>query len=190
MPTARIISPSFLSFSLIMLKMVRPFTAKKEQWNIVLVVLYYKISCNESISMMFFIIRKATHVCKFIIMIKSILPKLDMKLPFQNISYFHIKIEYMHYTKSVCITTDIPKMGVSFYYLKYIKNRINLYFYDIWFCLTLGAELHMLVGTYLISLMQSIKDESKKTKDINSLLRNNRRNQRRSKRKNNFHTIA
>ena len=106
MPTARIISPSFLSFSLIMLKMVRLFTAKKEQWNIVLVVLYYKISCNESISMMFFIIRKATHVCKFIIMIKSILPKLGMKLPFQNISYFHIKIECMHYTKSVCITTN------------------------------------------------------------------------------------
>ena len=119
MPTARTISPSFLSFSLIMLKMVRPFTAKKEQWNIVLVVLYYKISCNESISMMFFIIRKATHVCKFIIMIKSILPKLDMKLPFQNISYFHIKIECMHYTKSVCITTDIYRKWV---YLFIIRN--------------------------------------------------------------------
>ena len=128
----------------------------------------------ESISMMFFIIRKATHLCKFIIMINSILPTLGMKTSSQNILIFILaRVEL-----------------VRFYCRKFIKGMIDLYFYDIWYWLKLGAELHMLVGTYLISLMQTIKDESKKTKDINSLLRNNRRNQQRSKRKNNFHTIA
>ena len=145
---------------------------------------YYKISsCNESIStrrsssngssmmmLMFFLYqKKATHVCKFIIMISSALPKLFV-LDTQKI---HMRFPiFYQFEWQVEI------------YLRSIHAHINIY------VLMMVDQLNMLVGKSLISLMQSIKDESKRTKDIIFLLRNNRNNQLRSKRKNNFHTIA